>query len=134
MPLDSTHFPLVWMSYDESHDHDHEEDLEALEANLKRAAPFVLLTNSAPAEDHEHSQEEKKRTALWMKKHKSQLRTLVLAMIVIEPNAAKRLAFKTFGVAFSKFWGFPMRIVSSREEAIDVAGKLLSGQVGSAHA
>jgi len=132
MPLDSTNFPLVWMSFEEGPGHDHDKDYEAFEANLKRGLPFVLLTNSAPAEDHEHTQEEKKRTSLWMKKHKAELRTLVLAMIVIEPSAAKRLAFKPFGVAFAKFWGYPMRLASSREEALEIAGKLLSERAGSA--
>jgi len=132
MPLDSTNFPLVWMSFEEGPGHDHDKDFEAFEANLKRGLPFVLLTNSAPAEDHEHTQEEKKRTSLWMKKHKAELRTLVLAMIVIEPSAAKRLAFKPFGVAFAKFWGYPMRLASSREEALEIAGKLLSERAGSA--
>ncbi|MGY4751222.1 hypothetical protein ACVNHC_15295 [Pannonibacter sp. Q-1] len=64
MPLDSTNFPLVWMSYDHGPDHGHDEDFEALEANLQRGAPFVILTDSVPAEEHEHSQEEKKRTSL----------------------------------------------------------------------
>lgn len=113
---------------------DHDEDFAALEANLKRGAPFVLLTDSAPTEGHEHSQEEKKRTSLWMKKHKVELRTLVLALIVIEPSATKRLAFKPFGIAFAKFWGYPMRLASSREEAIDIAGKLLSERAGAATA
>lgn len=126
MPLDSTNFPLVWMTYDEGPDHDHDEDFEALEANLKRGTPFVLLTDSAPTEEHQHSQEEKKRTSLWMKKHKAELRTLVLAMIVIEPSAAKRLAFKPFGIAFAKFWGYPLKLASSREEAMAIAGKLMS--------
>ena len=128
MPLDITNFPLVWMSYDEAPDHDHDEDFAALEACLERGAPFVILSDNAPTEDedHDHSQEEKKRTALWMKKHKAELRTLVLAMIVIEPSAARRLAFKPFGVIFSKFWGFPLRIALTREEALGVAGNLLS--------
>lgn len=134
MPLDSTNFPLVWMSYGEGPDHDHDADFKAFEANLKRGAPFVLLTDSAPTEHHEHGQEEKKRTSLWMKKHKAELRTLVLAMIVIEPSAAKRLTFKAFGVAFAKFWGYPMRIASSREEAMEIAGKLLAERAGSATA
>ena len=134
MPLDITNFPLVWMNFDEAPDHDHDEDFEALEASLKRGTPFVVLTDNAPTEheDHDHSQEEKKRTALWMKKHKSELRTLVVGMIVIEPSATRRLAFKTFAVAFSKFWGFPMRIVTSREEGMEIAGKLLSECAGAA--
>ena len=125
MPLDSTNFPLVWMSYDHGPGHDHDEDFEALELNLKRGTPFVLLTDSAMTEDEEHSQEEKKRTSLWMKKHKAELRALVLAMIVIEPSTAKRLAFKAFGVAFAKFWGFPMKLAPSREEAMEIAAELL---------
>jgi hypothetical protein len=131
MPLDSTNFPLVWMTYDEAPDHDHDEDFEAFEANLKRGAPFVILTDSAPTEEHEHSQEDKKRTSLWMKKHKAELRTLVLAMIVIEPSAAKRATFKAFGIVFTKFWGYPLRLASSREEALEIAGKLLSDRAGS---
>jgi len=126
MSLDSTNFPLVWMNYDHDPDHDHDEDFEAFEANLERGAPFVILTDSAPTEDHEHSQEEKKRTSLWMKKHKAELRRLVLAMIVIEPSAARRVTFKAFGVVFTKFWGYPLRLASSRDEALDMAAQLLS--------
>lgn len=126
MPLDSTNFPLVWMSFDHGPDHDHDEDFAELESNLKRGAPFVILTASAPSEEHEHSQEEKKRTSLWTKKHKVELRGLVLAMIVIEASAAKRLAFTAFGATFSKFWGYPLKLASSREEALEIAEGLLS--------
>lgn len=126
MLFDSKDFPLVWMSYDEGPDHNHDEGFVAFEAYLSRGAPFVLLTDSAQTEDHEHSQEEKKSASLWMKKHKAELRALVLAMIVIEPSATKRLAFKPFGIAFAKFWGYPMKLASSREEAIEIAEKLLS--------
>ena len=134
MPLDTTNFPHVWMSYEEAPDHDHEEDFAALEASFKRGAPFVILTDNAPSEDHDHSHDDKKRTMLWLKKHRTELRTLVLAMIVIEPSTAKRMAFKTFGVAFSKVWGFPMKLTSSHEEAMEVAAKLLSENTGAATA
>ncbi|MEN0117035.1 MAG: hypothetical protein AAGD15_09945 [Agrobacterium cavarae] len=126
MPLDSSNFPMVWMHYETSHDHDHEDDFAIFEANLKRETPFVILSDTAPTEDHEHTQDEKKRTALWMKKHKGELRRLVRAMIVIEPSATKRLAFKTFALAFSKFWGYPLKLVTSRDEALELAQDLLS--------
>ncbi|MXO66434.1 hypothetical protein [Altericroceibacterium endophyticum] len=130
MPLDITNFPLVWMSYEKTPDHDHDEDFKALEASFARGEPFVILTDNAPTEDHEHSQEEKKRTALWLKNHKTELRTLVQAMIVIEPSATKRMAFKPFGVAFGKLWGFPLKLTSSRQEAMDIAGQLLAQRTG----
>lgn len=125
MSMNSSHFPFVWMSLTQEPGQDPQKDFDEFEVNLKRGEPFVLLSDSAPAVDHEHSKEEKKQTSLWMKKHKTELRKLVLAMIMIEPNTTKRLGFKAFSVVFAKFWGYPLILVSSREEAIDTAKALL---------
>ena len=125
MSINSSSFPLVWMNLTQEPGHDHQNDFDEFEANLQRGQPFVLLTDTVPAEDHEHSPEEKKRTALWMKKHKDALRKLVLAMILIEPNAAKRLGFKAFAVVFAKFWGYPLLLAASREQAVEMARELL---------
>ena len=125
MSMNSSDFPLVWMNLTQEPGHDHEKDFAEFEANLQRGEPFVLLTDTAPAEDHEHSPEDKKRTALWMKQHKDALRKLVLAMILVEPSSAKRLGFKAFAVVFAKFWGYPLLLAASREEAIAMAKELL---------
>lgn len=126
MSMNSSNFPLVWMNITQEPGHDHQKDFDEFEANLQRGEPFVLLTDTAPEEEHEHSPEEKKRTALWMKKHKAELRRLVLAMILVEPNSAKRLGFKAFSVVFTKFWGYPLLLAASREQAVEMAGELLS--------
>ena len=123
--MNSSDFPLVWMNLTQEPGHDHQKDFEEFEANLQRGEPFVLLTDTVPAEDHEHSPEDKKRTALWMKKNKVELRRLVLAMILVEPNSAKRLGFKAFAVIFTKFWGYPMLLAASRDQAIEMARELL---------
>lgn len=123
--MNSSDFPLVWMNLTQEPGHDHQKDFEEFEANLQRGEPFVLLTDTVPAEDHEHSPEDKKRTALWMKKNKVELRRLVLAMILVEPNSAKRLGFKAFAVIFAKFWGYPMLLAASRDQAIEIARELL---------
>lgn len=125
MSMNSSDFPLIWMSLTQEPGHDHQKDFDEFNANLQRGEPFVLLTDTAPAEDHEHSPEEKKRTALWMKKHKEELRRLVLAMIMVEPNSAKRIGLKAFAVLFAKFWGYPLLLASSREQAIEMARALL---------
>ncbi|WP_404479022.1 hypothetical protein [Novosphingobium sp. BL-52-GroH] len=125
MSMDSSNFPFVWIGFGQEPGHDPQRDFDEFEANLEREEPFVLLSDSAPAEGHEHTQEEKKRTSLWMKRHKAALRRLVLVMILIEPNAAKRIGYKAFAVIFAKFWGYPLMLASSREEAMDVAEKLL---------
>ena len=134
MSMNSSNFPFVWMSLSPEPGHDPENDFVEFEANLKRGEPFVLLSDSAPAEGHEHTQEEKNRTSLWMKKHKGELRKLVLAMILVEPSPAKRLGFKAFAVVFAKFWGYPLILASSREEAMTIAKGLLPGHPTSAAA
>lgn len=134
MSMNSSNFPFVWMSLSPEQGHDPENDFVEFEANLKRGEPFVLLSDSAPAEGREHTPEEKKRTSLWMKKHKGELRKLVLAMILVEPSPAKRLGFKAFAVVFAKFWGYPLILASSREEAMTIAKGLLPGHPTSAAA
>ena len=127
MPMNSSDFPLVWMNLAQEPGHDHQKDFDAFEANLRRDEPFVILSDTAPpAEEHQHSPEEKKRLALWMKKHKAQLRKQVLAMIQIEPSQAKRLGYKAFAALFAKFWGYPLLLAASREEAVEMARALLS--------
>lgn len=133
MSINSSDFPLVWMNLAQGPGHDHQKDFDEFEENLQRGEPFVLLTDTVPAEDHEHSPEEKKRTALWMKKHKVDLRRLVLAMILVEPNSAKRLGLKAFAVVFAKFWGYPLLLAASREQAIEMAGELLPKDGKSSH-
>ena len=133
MLINSSDFPYVWMNLAQEPGHDHEKDFAEFEANLQRGEPFVILTDTAPADDHEHSPEEKKRTALWMKKNKVELRKRVLAMIMIEPNSAKRLGFKAFAVVFAKFWGYPLLLAASREQAIEMARELLPKDGRSSH-
>ncbi|MEX1826292.1 hypothetical protein [Luteibacter yeojuensis] len=133
MSMNSSDFPLVWMSLAQQPGQDPQKDFDEFEANLKRGERFVILSDSTPTEEHEHTPEEKKRVSLWMKKHKLELRKLVLAMILVEPNQAKRMGYKAFSVMFAKFWGYPMLLAASREQAVDMARELLStGEASSA--
>lgn len=98
MSKSSANFPFVWIDFGEGLGHDSQQDFEEFEANLKRGEPFAILRASASAEDHEHPQEEKQRTSLWIQKHKTEPHKLVVAMIQIEPNTAKRFGFKAFSL------------------------------------
>ncbi|MDP9894991.1 hypothetical protein J2W32_003747 [Variovorax boronicumulans] len=128
MLMNNSEFPLVWMNLTQGSGHDHQKEFDEFEANLGRGEPFVLLTDTVPAEDHEHSPEEKKRKVLWMKKHKAELRRLVLATILVEPNSAKRLGFKAFAALFAKFWGYPLLLAASREQAVEMAKEILQNR------
>lgn len=124
MMLDATGFPLVWMRQDAAPGRAEEGDVfEAFEALLQRGQAFVLLAEGGPG-NQERGQGDRKRLSLWMKRHRRAL-ALVKAMIVVEPDAAKRLAAQAFAVMFAKFWGYPLLWAGSREEAAGMAAALL---------
>jgi hypothetical protein len=124
MLVDDTQFPLVWMRADTSDTP--ASPFASLETLLAREESFVLLDNLAH-EEHEDTPEERKQLALWMKSHKAALRTFIKAAIHIEPDADKQAAARAFSPTYEKFWGYPLRVVASTEEALALARELLSG-------
>lgn len=129
MLLDSTHFLLVWMHRDGIPDRPPEAAFAEFDGLLARQQAFVLLSEGGlDGGDHEHSQNERRETALWMKKNKTAIRSFIKGMVVIEPDATKRLVAKAFSSMFAKFWGYPMLIATSKEEALKVAHGLLEGR------
>ncbi|PMX27496.1 MULTISPECIES: hypothetical protein [unclassified Pseudomonas] len=129
MLIDATQFPLVWMQISTPSKNPEDSPFAEFEALLARKEVFVLLNDeSLDSGEHEHSPEEMKQTSLWMKRHKSDLRAFVKASIHIEPNTAKRLASKAFAVMYEKFWGYPMLMTVTKEEALALAQKLLAGE------
>lgn len=129
MLIDATQFPLVWTRINAPGNTSGASPFSEFEALLARQEAFVLLNDEGLDEgEHEHPQEEMKQTSLWMKRHKSELRAFVKAMICIESNTAKRLAAKAFAVVYEKFWGYPMLMVATREDALALAQQLLPVQ------
>lgn len=126
MLVDSSNFPIVWIKSGEDHDQNHDASFAQFEALLERKAHFVMVNDGGLGGDQpEHSREESKQISLWMKRHKADLREFMKGMIVIEPNAAKRVAMKTFATVFAKFWGCPMFMATSIADAMQMASDLL---------
>lgn len=129
MLIDAARFPLVWMRMNAPSNNPDAPPFSEFEALLARKEAFVLINDEGlDAGEHEHSREEMKQTSLWMKRHKSELRAFVKAMICIESSAAKRLAAKAFAVVYEKFWGYPMLMVATKDGALALAKQLLSVQ------
>lgn len=127
MYVDTTHFPLVWTFFTTPGLPAEASPFGAFEALLAREQPFVLLNDEGVAPDaHAHTPEDRKQTALWMKQHKAALRAFVLAAIYVEPDAARREAAQAFAAMSGKFWGYPMRLVASKAEALRLAEDLLA--------
>ncbi|WP_223441619.1 hypothetical protein [Pseudomonas sp. BF-R-19] len=125
MRIDATQFPFVWLQKTTLGD-SQEKSLAKFEALIARNEPFVLLSNEGlDKEQPEHSPDEMKQMALWMKRHKSELKRYVKASIHIESSLTKRLAGKAFAVVYEKFWGYPMLMTATEDEALALAQKLL---------
>lgn len=136
MYLDVCDFPIVRLIYNQELSKGEEEIYSTFEALLSRETPFVIIGQGGSADDaqQEHDPAERKKIALWSKKHKPQLRAFVKAMIYIEPSAAKRLGMKAFQTVSEKFWGYPMLVAASEAEALDKAKTLLGSSFPAASA
>ena len=127
MLIDTSQFPLVWMQLNAPVAEPEASPFSEFEALLARKEIFVLLNDEGLNKDeHEHSPEQMKQMSRWMKRHKSELRAFVKAAIYIEPNIAKRLAAKAFALVYEKFWGYPMLLVATKDDAQVLAQELLA--------
>lgn len=129
MLLNTTYFPLVWMKHGSAGIDIGDEGFAAFEALLLREEPFVLLdADSAQHEDQQHSHEERKQLSLWMKRHKAALRAFVKGQINVQPDPARQAPLRAFMPKFEAFWGYPLFVVNTQEEAFTVADRLLAKQ------
>ncbi|MEE5039785.1 hypothetical protein V2K11_16285 [Pseudomonas alliivorans] len=129
MRIEANQFPLVWLQK-ATQGYSQEDSLAQFEALLARHEPFVLLSNEGlDKEQTEHSPDEMKKMALWMKRHKSELKQYVKASIHVESSLTKRLAGKAFSVVYEKFWGYPMLMTATEDEALLLAETLLKPKV-----
>lgn len=126
MQIDVQDFPFVRMDYSGQGDQSVEDTLQIFEQCLTRKEQFVFLAGGADFEkDHSDNVADRRIVALWMKKHKADLGDYVKAMYYVEPSPVKRLAAKAFSVMYGKFWGHPMIVSESNEEALRQARQLL---------
>lgn len=126
MLLEDQDFPIVRLHYDRSGPNGLAEGFAAFEAQLARGKAFVLIGRGANEQAQDH--EERKQVALWMKRHREPLRQHVLALVYIEPQAANRFVARSGADTYAKFWGYPMLVTASDEDALAVAARLLAGE------
>jgi hypothetical protein len=122
MRIDTTHFPLVWVSANAPGDEDWEPQMNTL---LDRQQRFVLLGRQALGADRLSGQAEKKRWARWFKRNRAGLRQWCAGSIVVVPAQSSTLAFKALLQPLAKAFGFPIRI-AEEAQAHSEATRLLS--------
>ncbi|MGY3859414.1 hypothetical protein [Aeromonas intestinalis] len=127
MNIDATEYPIVWMDYEPARGASVEAALADISALLVRGQPLVFLATGEPGNGNDKAGAEDRRTvALWMKSNKHAIRRFALGHVQIVPESTKRVAMRAFAVVFAKFWGYPMFVVASEEEARAKADALLA--------
>ncbi|KAA1180341.1 hypothetical protein FP026_16015 [Rhizobium tropici] len=96
-----------------------EREMDAL---LAIAMPFVvIMEGDEQAEEHD----DRKARGIWLNKNKRDLATVCKAVIGIEASAIKRAAMQVQMSLATKAFGMRMEIVASREEALQLAERIL---------
>jgi hypothetical protein len=134
MFIDVSQFPIVWI-YARPEDagipapaaQTFEEAFAILDLVFARETPFVFVGMGFEDDRKRRDPADVKRMNAWRKANRQRLASC-RSMIVVETNAAKRLAVQAFGFAFEKYWGYPMRVVATIEDAMTLSGRLLGGR------
>lgn len=132
MIIDDSKFPIVFVDFQhsleqvENETHNHDNDMAAFTSLFEREKPFVMIsTGETPEENHKHSREEIKQVNAWRKINKEKLK-YTKATIQVEPSKVKRIGLTLFASVYEKFWGNPLLLVKTQEEALEIAEKVLN--------
>ena len=110
----------------ENEEHNHDDDLAIFTNLFERGKSFVMIsTGETPEENHKHSREETKQVNAWRKIHKEKLK-YTKATIQVEPSKVKRIGLTLFASVYEKFWGNPLLLAQTQEEALEIAEKVLN--------
>jgi hypothetical protein len=98
-------------------------DMDAL---VEGNAPFVLVY---PKAERDEAHEDRKVRGAWLKQNKDQLAGTCLALIVVEPDAARRADLEAMLPNLVRAFGTPQVATASLEDAELAARRLLAGEV-----
>jgi len=74
----------------------------------------------------------RKQLSLWMKANREAIQRLVKGQVYLASDAQQQSVMQAFAETFAKFWGFPLFVTQSEEEAKDKAKALLNTEGGAA--
>lgn len=128
MNIDACDFPLVRMQNDPALAVPVDEVLAQNLELLQRGEPFVVIGEGLPNEGEREDEnvDDRRKVALFMKANKTEIRRLIKGHIQIVPEVEKRDGAESFSVMFEKFWGYPMFVVATEQEAQAKAKSLLN--------
>ncbi len=126
MLFDTTRFPLVFLKEDPQA-HSHDTDTEAqLATLLERGERFVLLTDHLPGDHPEESHEDRKRRALFFKRHKERMRAFCAGLVIVTGERTIPAAVRLAAQGAGKVLGLSFDFVRSESEGVAAAERFLA--------
>lgn len=124
--FDASAWPLVYGRFPELDEPDRvSRILDSLDAILTLKEPFVMAW-TPPSHDHDDEpHEDEKRSVMWLKQRKADLRQNCRGYLYITTDVALRDLLEARLKTVNKLYGFPMRVVQSRQEAQVQLSKLM---------
>lgn len=131
MQIDTTEFPIVKMDYSVPYNTDFREILQSLNELFAKKVPFVIIgAGERSEEDEAQSRVDRHEAGIWAKAHRQEIQKWIKMHYYVESDAKKVLEMEEFSVIFEKFWGYPLMVVPSMEEAYRRAETLLNHKSG----
>ncbi|WP_032861947.1 hypothetical protein [Acinetobacter colistiniresistens] len=119
-------FPIITLSYKSKDQQSLDELFETFTALLAKNEKFVFISEGAFDEaEQNNDHESRKRIAGWVKAKRETLSRFVLGLVHIEPDLAQRTKAEQFSKVYLQFSGYPMYVVSSKEESDQLVYQLL---------
>lgn len=125
MNIDARHFPQVTLEYNATLNLPMNEVLAQLSELIARDLPFAFIATGGLGEANADPEDHKK-LSLWMKANKPQIVKTIKGHVQIVEDAAGQAAAREFVPTFIKFWGYPMLVAATAEEAQEKVGELLA--------
>ncbi len=116
--FDARAWPLIYGRFPELDEPDRvSRILNSLDAILALQQPFVMAW-TPPSHDHDDEpHEDEKRSVVWIKQRKADLRQHCRGYLYVTTDPALRDLLEDRLKTVRKMYGFPMRVVDSREAA-----------------
>jgi len=120
---DVTQFPFVVFNEDAAQSGYASQWKEEMAALMENGQFFVVVYDQHRMEE---SHEDRKRRGIWLKNNKGPLGRVCKALISIEPDEGRRAQVKAMSDMAVKAFGIPHEVVSTREEALALAHRLIA--------
>lgn len=127
MQIDATNYPIIRMDDASSQDMSVDTVLASLSELLARGNALVLWGDGELGEEN-GSVDDRRKVAMWMKANRDEIQRLIKGHVHVVADAEKRSAADAMSAVFIKFWGYPMFVVESVDDAFRKANALLANE------